>query len=114
VIALTALEDTVVSPGNHNRPITGGGYVKNFAKVVGVLGTLIVVLAICAVGQSIPEFSPTVISGSTGNLSLVLNGYNSGSGLCGGDDQDCAYFRIGDPTCNKTNPVEGKRDRKKM
>lgn len=77
---------------------------KSFAKVVCVLGTLILIPAIFAVGQSVPAFSPTVISGSTGNLSLALNGYNFGSGLCSGDGQDCAYFRIGDPTCNKTNP----------
>lgn len=79
---------------------------KSLVKVVCVLSTLILVLAISAVGQSLPALSPTVISGSTGNLSLALDGYNFGYGLCGGNSQDCAYFRIGDPTCNKTNPGE--------
>jgi hypothetical protein len=77
---------------------------KNPMKLVSFMATLMLLLVVSAVGQSVPAFSPAVISGGSQNYSIALSGYNLGSGLCSGNGQDCAYFRLGDPTCNKTNP----------
>jgi len=77
---------------------------KSSLKIVCMTCILMFLLAVSGVGQSVPTFSPTVISGSSGNYSIALSGYSFGSSLCSGSGQDCAYFRIGNPTCNKTNP----------
>ncbi|MGA2980964.1 MAG: hypothetical protein ABSD76_15355 [Terriglobales bacterium] len=76
---------------------------KSSMKIVGLMGPLMLLLAVFGLGQSIPAFSPAVISGSSQNYSIALSGYDFGSGLCSGSG-DCQYFRIGNPTCNKRNP----------
>lgn len=76
---------------------------KISTKMVTLISTLMVLLVVPSVGQSVPAFSPAVITGSSQNYSIALNGYNFGSDLCSGSG-DCQYFRIGNPTCNKRNP----------
>lgn len=73
--------------------------------MASLMGALMSLLVVSSVGQSVPAFSPAVITGSSQNYSIALSGYNFGSGLCSGSG-DCQYFRIGDATCNKTNPGE--------
>ncbi|MGC1371604.1 MAG: hypothetical protein WA824_05655 [Candidatus Sulfotelmatobacter sp.] len=75
-------------------------------KNISLVGPLMLLLAVCCVGQSAPAFSPAVIKGTSQKYSITLNGYDFGSDLCSGSGQDCAYFRIGNPTCNKSNPGE--------
>jgi hypothetical protein len=72
-------------------------------KMALLMCALMSLLVVSSVGQSVPAFSPTVITGSSQNYSIVLSGYNFGSGLCSGSG-DCEYFRIGNATCNKRNP----------
>jgi hypothetical protein len=71
---------------------------KNIFLVCG----LMLLLVVGSVGQSAPAFSPVVITGTSQNYAITLNGYHFNSGLCSGIG-DCQYFRIGNPTCNKSN-----------
>jgi hypothetical protein len=79
---------------------------KSPVKLTCLTSTIALLLAVPATAQSPPAFSPAVITGSSQQFSIALSGYNFGSDLCGGTRQDCAYFRIGNPTCDKTSPGE--------
>lgn len=77
---------------------------KNSGKLVCLVSALTLLLTASGIAQSAPNFSPVIFTGSSQDYGIALSGYNFGSNLCSGSGQDCAYFRIGDPTCNKSNP----------
>jgi hypothetical protein len=86
----------------HLKPNKGDSNSMTSSTKVVLIGAAMLLITASSYGQA-PAFSPVVITGNSNNYSLALSGYNFGSNVCNGSG-DCANFRIGNPTCNKTNP----------